>query len=242
MSYSPANHAERPYNRCVDCTHIGKRCDGPNFLAMDIHYFCEWSRARKDYLHSQDTKWTNAYVADAANVSKKTVDRLFAGALDDLKLSTAAQIIQVLVDGTWGEYPCAMDSLNEDGSAERCEQLQAALDNAKAAHDAELAKVRAFERSRIDYLKEQVKFKEEQLLAKDKLLGERYGFMRRKDKTIATLAVFLTLAVLIIITALVIDKLNSDIGFFWVDRLSDVFGGVAHDASAALHGANDIII
>lgn len=236
MPYSPATYEEKPYNRCIDCMHIGKKCDGPDFLAMEIPRLCEWCRLRKDYLHSQDAKWTNAFIADAAEVSKKTVDRFFAGDIDDLKITTAARIIKVLVNGTWGQYPCAMAAMAEkeevyvDNPAivEQCRHLQETLDALTIAHKREVAEIREYEQGRIEYLKEQVRFKEEQMRAKDKLLDERRDFIKRKDRWIAILAISLALTVLIIIAALVIDSMNPDVGFFWLDKLKATFGGIAH--------------
>jgi len=43
------------------------------------------------------------------------------------------------------------------------------------------------------------------------------------------------LAVLVIITALVVDKLNFDIGFFWIDRMSYLFTGEGGTAVGTNH-------
>lgn len=240
MPFSPATYEEKPYNRCIDCVHIGKNCDGPDFLAMDIPRLCEWCRLRKDYLHSQDKKWTNAYIADAAGLSEKTIKRFFVGDVDDLKLTTAASIIKVLVNGTWGQYPCALAALAEkeevyvDNPAivEQCRRLQESLDSLTITHKREIAEIREYEQGRIEYLKEQVRFKEEQMRAKDKLLDERRDFIKRKDRWIAILAVSLAVALLLIIAALVLDGLNPDMGFFWLDKLQTAFGGIAHNGAA----------
>lgn len=221
MPFSPATYEEKPYNRCIDCIHIGKNCDGPDFLAMEIPRLCEWCRLRKDYLHSKDKKWTNAYIADAAGLSEKTIKRFFAGDLDDLKLSTAASIIKVLVNGTWGQYPCALAAMAEQeygdshAIAEQCKQLQETLDALTATHKREISEIREFEQGRVEYLKKQVAFKEEQMRAKDQLLHERYEFIKRKDRIIALLGILLAVALLVIIAALVIDRLNPEVGFFW---------------------------
>ena len=236
MPYSPATYEEKPYNRCIDCIHIGKNCDGPNFFAMDIQRLYEWSRLRKDYLHSQDAKWTNAYIAEAADVSKKTVDRFFAGEIDDPKIISAAGIIKVLVNGTWGQYPCALAAMAEkeevfvDNPAivEQCKHLQESLDALTIAHKREIAEIREFEQSRVEYLKEQVRFKEEQMRNKDKLLQERYDFLKRKDRWIAILSISLSITLLTIIAALTMDAMNPDMGFFWLEEIKAVFDGVAH--------------
>lgn len=199
MPYSPATYEEKPYNRCVDCIHIGKDCDGPDFLAMSIERLCEWAKLRKSYLGISDKKWTNAYIAEQADVSRATVDRFLAGDIDDLKFTTASRIIKVLVNGTWGQYPCAMAA--GDASGFECEHLKELLEA---------------ENKKTEYLKKQVEFKESQMLAKDKILGERADFLRLKDKYIGILAAALALCLVVIIGALVIDAMNPNMGFFWV--------------------------
>lgn len=241
MPYSPATYEEKPYNRCVDCEYIGVKCDGPNFLAMDILRLCEWCRLRKDYLHSKDAKWTNAYIAEAAGVSKKTVDRFFAGDIDDPKIISIASIIKVLVNGTWGQYPCAMAAMAEkeevyvDNPAivEQCRHLQESLDALAISHKREIVEIREYEHGRIEYLKEQMN-------AKDKLLQERYDFLKRKDKWIAILASSLAVALLLIFAALVMDAMNPDMGFFWLDELKATFGGMTH--SGVIDGIKNALL
>lgn len=199
MPYSPATYEEKPYNRCIDCRYIGKHCDGPDFLAMEIPRLCEWARLRKAYLTSQDKKWTNNYIAEQADISRATADRFFAGDIDDLKFTTASRILKVLVNGTWGQYPCAMVAGNDsDNDCDHFKELLAA------------------ERQKTDYLKKQVEFKEKQMLAKDELLADLKNFLRLKDKTIQILSVLLGLCVVIIIGLLIVDLINPSVGYFWL--------------------------
>lgn len=227
MPFSPKSIEDKPYNMCVNCAHIGKNCDGPNFLAMEMPRLCEWCRLRKDYLHNLDSKWTNAYIAEQSGISKVTVDRFLSGSVDDLKTSTIARILKVLVNGTWGQYPCAMadatgkeivykDSpelvAKADAVAAQCAKLQATMDNMTAEHN-----------SRIDYLKEQIRFKENQMSTKDHLIEEYNEHIKRKNRVIKWLSILLGVAVVLIIAALVVDAMNPDRGFFWLaDWFSDV--------------------
>ena len=168
MPFSPQTLEEKPYNLCINCAHIGKRCDGPNFLAMDLERWCEWSKLRKKHLG-----WSSDYVADKANVSKVSVDRIMAGNVKDLRISTMQAVTKVLVNGTWGQYPCVMAATGMDESeaaTDQCKRLIEEIDKLKADHKAELQELRAEHEKKIAFLKEQVKFKEEQMLAKDKLL------------------------------------------------------------------------
>ena len=211
MPFSPQTLEEKPYNRCITCSSIGIHCDGPNFLAMEMHRLSEWCRLRKDYLRSLDPKWTNAYIAEQADISKVSIDRFLSGNVEDIKISTIARIIKVLVNGSWGQYPCAMAAAEKEPVymdnpilVERCERLQADLDAA-----------RADDRQKVDFLKGQIKFKEEQMAGKDKLLAERGAFMKAKDRAIITLSICLGVAVVLIVAAFVVDMVNPNYGFIW---------------------------
>lgn len=217
MPFSLPVYEEKPYNRCIDCIHIGVRCDGPDFLAMEIPRLCEWARLRKDYLHRKDAKWTNAYIAEESKISKTTVDRFFTGKLEDLNFTTAARIIRILVNGTWGQYPCSMAAIAEqeqeyiDNPAivEQCRQLQTALDNISAEHKAEIEAVRAKAQETIDLLKGGV-------AKRDELLSERYDIIKQRNKVVGILGTLLGLSIILIFGALIVDGLNPNIGFFWV--------------------------
>ena len=205
---------EKPYNQCIDCAHIGKNCDGPNFLAMSIDRWCEWCHLRKEYLN-----WTNAKIAELSGVSKISVDRIMSGNVKDMRNTTMQAVTKALVNGSWGQYPCAMaaNASEEYNPAivDQCKQLQATIDRQAAEHKEALESVRAAEQRKIDFLREQVRFKEEQMRTKDKLLQDRYEFIKRKDHTIALLGFLLAACLLVIIAALVIDVLNPNVGFFW---------------------------
>ena len=58
------------------------------------------------------------------------------------------------------------------------------------------------------------------MINKDTILKERADFLRRKDRTITILAALLGVSVLAIIGALLVDMLNPEVGFFWLDRLA----------------------
>lgn len=213
MPFSPATLVEKPYNRCVTCPNLGVRCDGPNPLALTPERRIEWAKLRKDY-----KGFTNAYIAEKAGLAELTVTRFFAGTMKDMRVSTLEAIYRVLVDGTWGQYPCPLDFSNEDDDTDcvSCKKLQDAI---------------AAERQKIDHLKKQVAFAESQMLekdaqirSKDERLQERANFIYRKDRVITILSVLLSISVLLIIAALLIDISNPNIGFFWVERMAALVG------------------
>jgi len=214
MAILQKNFEEKPYNRCITCDHIGLNCDGPNFLAMDIPRLSEWCRLRKEYLHRQDPKWTNAFIAEQAKMSKVSVDRFLSGNAEDIKTSTVTAILKVLVDGSWGQYPCAWASSGKDDPHE-CDRLKEKLEEKRE-------KIVHLEKE-IEHLEEQLKVKDQQIASCSKLIETRGKFMKRKDVAIATLSFLLFICVAVIITALIIDRLNIDIGFFWLDKVSTMF-------------------
>lgn len=201
MPFSPQTLEEKPYNLCLNCVHIGKKCDGPNFLTMSTERWCEWCRLRKDYLG-----WTNAHVAELAVVSKITIDRIMSGNVKDLRTTTMQAVTKALVNGTWGTYPCAMAALENNEPIyidnpvliERAVNLQATIDQQAADH-----------KLQIDFLKGQ-------LVSKDSQLADHQKEHKRRGTLLGIVTAALIVALLLIITALVVDLLNHDIGFFWL--------------------------
>ena len=182
MPFTPQTLEEKPYNICVACEHIGKNCDGPNFLAMSTERWCEWCHLRKDFLG-----WTNAHVAELAEISKVSVDRIMAGNAKDLRSTTMQAVTKALVNGTWGQYPCAMVGNSEkevyvDNPAlvAQCHHLQTTLDRLSAEHKAELEAVRSEAQRKIDFLREQIAFKERQMAIKDKQRDDLYELLKSK--------------------------------------------------------------
>lgn len=208
MPFSPQTLEEKPYNACVTCFHIGKNCDGPNFLAMTTERWCEWCHLRKDYLD-----FTNATIAEKAGISKVSVDRIMSGNVKDLRTTTMQAVTKALVNGSWGQYPCALADVAEkeyvDNPAliEKCNQLQATVDKMTVDH-----------KTAVNFLRNQIEFKEQQMVAKDHQLDDRKAFLERKDRIIAMLCFALAITVLVIIAALVIDGLNPNVGFFWLGQ------------------------
>ncbi len=130
---------DKPYNKCIACQNLGVRCDGPNFLAMSGERWVEWCKLRKDYL-----RWSNQELSDISGVSKPTIDRILSGHAGDIRTSTMELITKALVNGTWGQFPCADPSPQESNPAQEkeIEQLRR-----------ELAKAEEVGQKQTDYLK-----------------------------------------------------------------------------------------
>lgn len=181
MPFTPETISVKSYNQCIKCDYLGAKCDGPNLISLQKERFFEWCRLRKEYLG-----WTNAKLAEVSGVSKATVDRINSSSGPGLNGDTMSAIACALIyqkqcaDGGWGRFPCP---LSENLDSSDTEQLK----NEVAMLKLQLEQQQKNDREKIDYLKQQVSFKDSQMLAKDRHLSERKEFLRQKDKTIETL-------------------------------------------------------
>jgi predicted transcriptional regulator len=215
MPFSPETLEEKPYNACIICPHIGVDCDGPNFLVMSMERWCEWVRLRKDYL-----KFSNAALAEKAEVSKVSIDRIVAGNTKDLRVSTMQSVTKALVNGSWGQYPCTMMAnttkevyVDNPDIVAKCEQLQFTVDNLRSQHQAELEVLRFEEKRKIDFLTNQLNHTEHQMDVKDQLIADLDNYMKVKDRAMTVLGVLLAIALAVIVGLFTIDFLNPGIGF-----------------------------
>ena len=162
MPFSPETLEEKPYNICVSCSRIGQTCDGPNFLAMSVEQWCEWCHLRRDYLN-----WKNQTIAEKSGLSKISIDRIMAGDVKDLRITTMQSVTKALVNGAWGQSPCVLVTETEkeiyvDNPViiAQCQQLQHTMDTLSADYQVELAAVREDAQRKIDFLREQVAIKD----------------------------------------------------------------------------------
>lgn len=213
MPNTPKTMEENSCNKCVSCGHIGEKCVGPNFLTMTIERICEWCRLRKEYLHTLDSRWTNAYVAEKAGISKNTVDRFLGGTLVDIKVSSLSYIIQVLLNGAGGQLPCTAGEpevvyVDNPALIDECKRQQEALSVSEANRH-----------KQTDFLMDQLAIKDEQLASKDVQLAEYAGFTKRKNRLLTLVMLLGILGWAIIITALILDRIDPTRGFFWLDTI-----------------------
>lgn len=165
MPFSPETLEEKPYNICISCPKLGQICDGPNFLAMSVDRWCEWCHLRRDHL-----KWKNQTIADKAGVSKISVDRIMAGDVKDLRITTMQAVTRALVNGSWGQSPCVLVTESEKEIyvdnpviVAQCQHLQATLDTLTEDYKREMAEVRAEAQKKIDFLMGQIAIKDKQI-------------------------------------------------------------------------------
>lgn len=181
--------ANKPYNRCLSCPHRQVRCDGPRTSAMELPHWTEFMRDMKEL-----NGMTNAEVAEKAEVSVNTVNRIMTLNCDqDLMRETARRIENAIV-GSSNQYPCylAFEEDNPDKSQELtqavCELDRAlsdnkdyreALDNIHSSYNAEMQQIRDEAQRKIDFLRrellrrdENIAFLKEQTEKKDAVISK----------------------------------------------------------------------
>lgn len=209
MPFTPETIIVKPNNQCIKCDKLGVICDGPNAASMSNERFCEWCKLRKNELG-----WSNMKLAEITGLSKTTIDRIMTGKISGLNGETINILSCALVYGynssgeSWGKFPCPLSANAPDDDVKMLREENARL-------LLQLKQLSENDRSKIDHLKNQISFDEQQIREKDSLLKQRYQFLRRKDFVIAILSVLLSLSVAAIITALVMDAANPEIGFFF---------------------------
>lgn len=97
--------ASKPYYRCLSCNRFGVSCGGHSTRSMTLKEWCEYMRDVKEV-----KRLTNAYVAAAADVSLKTIEKIMAISYDDKDIMRGnARRIELAVIGTSTQYPCYLD-------------------------------------------------------------------------------------------------------------------------------------
>lgn len=143
-------------------------------------------------MRKSQMEWSNAKLADFSGIPKGTIDRLWANNHVDFKYDTICPIIAALVDINCCVKPC--EATQDDTLTAQVERLEKANEALKAEME-----------TRVDYMKEQLRL--EQKTSKG-----------RKNATVF-LAICLGLTLTLIIVALIVDRINPNIGFFWLDKL-----------------------
>lgn len=207
------------YEKCLECKKLGNPCDGPNFMAMSTEDLIHWCNERKKQLPGL----TYDRIVEQTGLSKGTVSGFFKGTHADYRIETIRPILKLLVGGEWEDSPCGDPTAEERAYYE---------DKVRA-----LEKDVAWHEDKIKYLNQQIEdlLKQKEAMQtlitntnarntqdKDflrKQLDERYRFLKRKDKVIVILSVLLGLSVAVIIAALIIDRMNGGVGFFWIESL-----------------------
>ena len=156
---------DKPYYKCLVCSHFSEKRCGIPLSRLPLEDWCICIRVVKESKHL-----TNAYVAEKADVSIKTIEKIVALNCDqDIRRDTARRI----EDAVFGD-PCDIvcyleiaDSVPEASERlnnamielERAlsdnEDIRKAMDNVQITHAAEMQAIRDEDQKKIDYLREQ---------------------------------------------------------------------------------------
>ena len=119
----------KPYYRCLSCAKFRKACGGIPTRDLDLQSWCEYMRDIKEVAHL-----TNAYIAQEASVSTKTVEKIMALNYDQDIMRATARRIELAIIGPVGKHFCDLDY---DGSAatERISALLAEVEYWRKEND-----------------------------------------------------------------------------------------------------------
>ena len=119
----------KPYYRCLSCTQFRKTCGGIPTRGMDLQNWCEYLRDVKDIAHL-----SNAKIAEAADVSIKTIERIMAINIDqDIRRATARRI-ELAIIGPVGRHFCYND-YDDSTATERIKALLAEVEYWRKEND-----------------------------------------------------------------------------------------------------------
>ena len=107
----------KPYHRCLSCNRFRTICGGRPTRDMDLQNWCEYICDVMDAFRLK-----NAYVAEKADVSVKTMERIKARNCDQDIMRGTARKIEIAVIGTSNQYPCYLD-YDDSTATERINRL-----------------------------------------------------------------------------------------------------------------------
>lgn len=119
----------KPYFKCLSCQRFRRLCGGIPTRGMDLQDWCEYMRDVKEIAHL-----TNAHIAENAEASIKTVERIMAINIDQDIMRSTARRIELVVVGAVGRHICELDYDN-GAVTEKTNQLLAEIAYWKAEND-----------------------------------------------------------------------------------------------------------
>ena len=108
----------KPYYRCLFCPEFRRTCAGLPTRDMNQQDWCEYMRDVKETF-----RLTNAYIAQGADVSIKTVESIMALNYDKDILRATARRIELVVIGPVSSFICRLDR-NDTALTEQIAALQ----------------------------------------------------------------------------------------------------------------------
>ena len=118
----------KPYYRCLSCPRFRSICGGIPTRDMNLQEWCEYMRDVKEHAHL-----TNVHIAEVADVSIKTVERIMAINCEQDIMRAIARRIELAVIGPVGDHLCNRDIATT--AAERINQLTAEVEYWRKEND-----------------------------------------------------------------------------------------------------------
>ena len=188
---------------CLECTHAGRDCI-PYLMTLSQADLLAWCKHRKDALNL-----TSDHLARRSNVPKSTVDRILSPKNTDCRFTTMQPIICTLTGCSAEELDCDNVERPNETLSEKLKSQEEIVKHLEAenARQAEyITKLHTMAKEDIERAKSEESVSIE--------------YMKKKEKSyihmIYGISAALVLAVVLILAALLVDKFNSDIGFFWL--------------------------
>lgn len=199
------------YEKCLSCKQLGAGCDGPNLLLMDTPELAHWLNELRSIRGASYDK-----TAADSGVSKTAVYSFLTSSNHECRIDTARLVSKVLIGGNCGENPCGNVTNSEKAAyEEKIRQLE---------HDIE------WHKEKFAYIKEKCAYIETENADLKTLVANSNkhntdsqnflrGQIRAKNRVILILSILLGICLATIIAALIIDRTNSGVGFFWLESL-----------------------
>lgn len=119
----------KPYYKCLSCPRFRHTCAGLPTRDMTLQEWCEFVRDVSDAFHL-----SNAFIAEKADVSLKTVERIEAINCDKDIMRSTARRIEIVVFGPVGNHTCYLDH-DPSAAAELISQLKSEVEYWKKEND-----------------------------------------------------------------------------------------------------------
>lgn len=117
MMKNRTDPSTKPYYKCLSCPRFRKECGGIPTRGMILQEWCEYIRDVKEL-----TRLTNAYIAEKAEVSLKTIEKIMAINCDQDIMRSTARRIELVIIGAVVDHTCCMD-FKDSAAAERIDRL-----------------------------------------------------------------------------------------------------------------------
>lgn len=121
--------ATKPYYRCLSCQDFRISCPGLPTRDMTQQEWCEYMRDIKETFHL-----TNAYIAEKADVSIKTVEKIIALNYDQDVLRGVARRIELAIIGPASGHKCRLEQ-DDSAMLDKIAQLQKEVEYWRTEND-----------------------------------------------------------------------------------------------------------